>query len=75
VLDAGGDHRRVAGAHAAALVADAEIHLALEHTYDLLVRMLVGGRVRAGLDFPPHHHALFARQYPAADLVGDALFR
>src|SRR5664280_2203084 len=64
-----------AGAHAAALITDAEVHLSIEQPYDLLVRMLVGRRMRAGLDLPPHHHALFARQYPAADLLGDALFR
>src|SRR5262249_36368482 len=55
--------------------ADAEFHAALEHPHDLLVRMAVGGGVRAGLDAPPYDHALLAGDEPPADLVGDALLR
>src|SRR5690349_1089414 len=37
------------------------------------MRMFVGCRVPAGLEAPPHHHALLAGHDPAADLVADPL--
>src|SRR5262249_15881161 len=57
------------------LAADAEIHLALEHPDDLLVRMPVRTGVRARLDFPPHDHSMLSRNDAALDFIGDALPR
>src|SRR5205807_7273746 len=51
----------------------AELHAALEHPHDLLVRMLMRLDVHARRDAPPHDHALLAGHDPARDLVGDAL--
>src|SRR5262245_47798677 len=49
VLDPARDHRNVARHADAPLAAEPEFHLALEHPEHLLVRMLVGGRMRPGL--------------------------
>ena len=57
----------------AALAAEPEFHLALEHIGDLLVVMFMGSGVRAGLHAPPHHHTPIAGGDFAGDLVGDAL--
>src|SRR5262249_37660237 len=59
----------------ALIVAQAELHLALEHPEDLLVRVLVGCRVGAGLHRPPDDHLLVADENAARDLVGNFLLR
>src|SRR6516165_6675852 len=75
VLGAAGNDCDIARVHRTLLVADAEIHLALEHPNDLLVRMLMRARMRARLDFPPHDHSMLAGKNAALDFVIDALPR
>src|SRR5262249_48096274 len=65
----------IARDHRTPLVAHAEIHLALEHPNDLLVRVLMRAGMRARLDFPPHDHSMLARKNAALDLVIDTLPR
>src|SRR5262249_18416407 len=54
VLDVAGNNGNIAPDHRTPLVAEAKIHLALEHPNDLLVRMLMRTSMRPRLDFPPH---------------------
>jgi len=75
VLDAARNQAQVAGTTDPLVAAEAKLHLALEHPEDLLVRMLVSGRVRACLHRPPHDHFLVAGQDAARDLVRNLLLR
>src|SRR5215470_16673704 len=75
VLDVAGNNCDIPREHRTPLVADAEVHLALEHPNDLLVRMLMRTSLRARLDFPPHDHSLLARKNAALDFVVDTLPR
>src|SRR5262245_19138681 len=75
VLDVAGNNRNIAPDHRTPFVADAEIHLALEHPNDLLVRMPMRAGVRARLDSPPHDHSMLARNNAVLNFVSDALPR
>src|SRR5215471_5158739 len=75
VLGAAGNDCDIARDHRTPLVAHAEIHLALEHPNDLLVRVLMRAGMRARLDFPPHDHSMLARKNAALDFVIDTLPR
>src|SRR5262245_34078681 len=75
VLCVAGNNCNVAPDHRTPLVADAEVHLALEHPNDLLMRMLMRRGMRARLDFPPHDHSMLPRKNAALDLVIDTLPR
>src|SRR5262245_66569523 len=56
VLDVAGNNGNIAPDHRTPLVAEAEIHLAIEHPNDLLVRMMIESRMRTSHDFPHHYH-------------------
>jgi hypothetical protein len=75
VLDVTGYHRNVARDHGSPIVPDAEVHFALEHPNDLLVRMLMSSRMGAGFRFPPRDHPLLAGEDAALDFVGNTLPR
>src|SRR5262249_44701467 len=75
VLGIAGNNCNIAPDHRTPFVADAEIHFALEHPNDLLVRMLMRTSVRARLDFPPHDHSVLARKNAALNFVIDTLPR
>jgi hypothetical protein len=75
VLDVAGYHGNVTGDHRPLFVPDAEIHLALEHPNNLLVRMLMSSRMGACFHFPPDDHSLLASENTAFDFIGDTLPR
>src|SRR5262245_37124072 len=75
VLGVAGNNCNIARDHRTPRVADAEIHLALEHPNDLLVRMLMRAGMRARLDFPPHDHSMLSRKNAALNSVSDTLPR
>src|SRR5262245_1760254 len=75
VLGVAGNNCNIARGHRTPLLADAEIHRALEHSNDLLVRMPMRTGVRARLDFPPHDHSMLPRKNASLNFVGDALPR
>ena len=55
--------------------AEAELHLALEHPHDLLVRVTVRLDMDAGPDPPPYDPPLVARKNATADLFADLLLK
>src|SRR5262245_23350849 len=69
VLDVAGNNGNIAPDHRTPLVAEAEIHLALEHPNDLLVRMMMRTSMRPRLYFPSHDHSLLASKTAALDLA------
>ena len=75
VLGVAGYHRNVARDHRLSVISDAEIHLALEHPNDLLMRMPMSGGVRTCFHFPPYNHSLLPCQDTALDFVGYTLPR
>src|SRR5947209_4785567 len=75
VLDVAGNNCNIAPDHRTPLAADAEIHLALEHPNDLLVRMLMRTGMRARLDFPPHDHSMLPRKDATLNFISDTLPR
>src|SRR2546427_4144559 len=74
VLDAARDHAEVTGAARPLFVAEAKLHRPLDHPEELLVRVLMGGRVDARLHRPPDDHLVVADEDPSRDLVRDFLF-
>jgi hypothetical protein len=56
-------------------VAEAELHLAFEHPYDLLICMTVRLDMDAGPNAPPNDHPLVAGENAAADFFGNRLLR
>lgn len=55
--------------------AEAELHLALEHPNDLLIRMTVRLHMDASPDAPPYDHSLVAGENATADLLADLLLK
>lgn len=52
-----------------------KLHLALEHSNDLLICVTVRLDMDAGLDAPPYDHPLVTRENAAADLFANLLLR
>src|SRR5207253_2326086 len=74
VLDAARDDGEVARAAHAPLVAEAELHRALEHPEYLLVRVAVCRGVSARPHAPEHDHLLLPDEDAARDLVPHLFF-
>ena len=61
VLDVAGYHCNITRDHRPPIAPDTEIHLALDHPNNLLMRMPMCGGMRTRLHFPPHDHSLIPR--------------
>jgi hypothetical protein len=75
VLNVTGYHRNVARDHGSPIVPDPEVHFAIEHPNDLLMRMPMSSRMGAGFHFPPYNHSLLPCEETAFDFVGHTLPR
>src|SRR5262249_14374725 len=75
VLGVAGYYSNITRDHGPSLVADAEVHFALQYPSNLLVRMLMSCGMRASFHFPPNNHPLPSREDTAFDFIGHTLPR